>query len=241
MQMKGVTMATFNSEPIKIDLEQVADIYTSMSELIYGDMDQQYKEGKIHGPDYANTWAGLMNSVIGGALQAVVSLQSNETEADRCLKQEQCDASKASTVNDTCRATADCKVKDEQAKQIIEQTELTKTQEAEIKAESCRKDGLTEAEHKLKSIQADKVAYERNNILPVSLELTNRQIAGFDDNINIKVMESMWSYNAMITASGIGSGIYQEVDPVPLAGYSKIPSNPAPAYDTFDADGCPSP
>ncbi len=238
-------MVVQDTENIKIDVEEVKKLYGVMSELVNADLLTQYKEKKINGATYAKTWTQLMDAVVAGTMNTIAQLQMKETDHDRCIKEEQCASSQAATTNDTCRATADCKVKDEQAKHIIEQakqtieqTELTKTQEAEIKIESCRKDGLTEAEHKLKTVQANKAEYERNNILPASLQLTNRQVEGFDDNINIKVMESKWSYNAMITASGIGDGGYLDVTEPGTAGYTKLPSNSANASESFDTDEC---
>jgi len=103
-----------NLDYIKIDVEEVKNLYTELSTLVYGDMDKQYKEGKIHGPDYANTWAALMQGVISGALQSVVALQSKETELDRCVKREQCAASKAKTVRDDMLAQKEACVRQEQ-------------------------------------------------------------------------------------------------------------------------------
>ena len=113
--------------------------------------------------------------------------------------------------------------------------ELRDTQSKEIKKESCRKDALTEVEHKTKTAQADKIAYEKDVILPISASLTKRQIAGFDDNINIKVMESKWSYNAMITASGIGTGSYIAVDQIPTGASCDIGTSSG-AKDTLNLD-----
>lgn len=80
--------------PVKIDLDQISDLYDLMAEKVYADMDKQYKEGKINGATYADTWAKLMDSVIAGSIQAIVSLQSKETDADRCLKQTECETKK---------------------------------------------------------------------------------------------------------------------------------------------------
>ena len=79
-----------NVEYTKLDIDAVVDIYKAMGAEIYKDMNKQFKEGKIHGPDYANTWAVLIQSVISGSLNAVVSLQSKETEADKCIKLANC-------------------------------------------------------------------------------------------------------------------------------------------------------
>ena len=90
-------MAEIDFEYIKIDVEQVKETYIVLRDLVYEDMERQYKEGKIHGPDYANTWAGLMSGVISGTLNAIVALQSKETEADRCVKYATCEKVKQET------------------------------------------------------------------------------------------------------------------------------------------------
>lgn len=78
-----------------LNLEQVEEIYSSLSKKIYDDMDQQFKQGKINGATYAQTWAQLMQSVISGSLSTVAQLQMKETEADRCIKEAQCDLTKS--------------------------------------------------------------------------------------------------------------------------------------------------
>ena len=82
-----------NACVVEIDINQVNKIYESMSSLVYADMDKQYKENKISGTTYAETYAKLMDSVVSGALQAVVAIQNKETDADRCVKQAQCELS----------------------------------------------------------------------------------------------------------------------------------------------------
>ena len=77
---------------VELDQEQVVEIYGSLSEVVLEDLTRQYKEGKISGSTYAETYARLMEAIIQGSLNAVVALQSKETSMDRCVKQEQCDS-----------------------------------------------------------------------------------------------------------------------------------------------------
>ena len=79
----------FTTPPI--DIDQVKSLYTEMSKLVYDDMDKQWNENKINGSKYADTWAALMKAVVSDSLSAVVDLQKDETDADRCVKQADCD------------------------------------------------------------------------------------------------------------------------------------------------------
>ncbi len=106
----------------KINPEDVSELYTTLSALVYADLDKQYKEGKINGATYAQTYAAMMSPVISGSLQAVASILNNETAHDRCVKEEQCEASQAKTANDTCMASADCALKDSQKKKVDYET-----------------------------------------------------------------------------------------------------------------------
>ncbi len=248
---------------LQLDVTQFEEIYDLLDTKVRDRLNTDYDCKKINGTTYAATWASMMGPAVGQILGSLVSIQTKETAADRCVKEEQCASSKAatirndetadeqirasgvSTVNDTCRATADCRLKKAQEEEIglessrrdctttiqtdeikVESSRrdlatevdsvLKKVQATEILVESDRKEKLTEAEHAIKVAQAAKVNYEKTYILPASVALTKRQICGFDDNIDIKVMESKWSYNAMITASGMGgdSGTFVNVDTI---------------------------
>ncbi len=85
---------------IELDVDQVAEVYTRLSGLVYTDLDKQYQESKINGATYADVFSKLMSQVIGSALTAVSQLQMNETPMDRCLKTEQCTSSEASTIRE---------------------------------------------------------------------------------------------------------------------------------------------
>ncbi len=110
-------------EYIKIDIEQVKETYVALRDLVYEDMDKQYKENKIHGPDYANTWAQLMQGVISGTLNAIVALQSKETEADRCIKYAQCEEIGKESARRDCESESKCSLTDQQEKKVKYETE----------------------------------------------------------------------------------------------------------------------
>ena len=151
--------------PITIELGEVERIYDSLSSKIYTDMDKQYKEGKFNGPTYAETWAKLMSSVIGGALQAVVSLQNKETTADRAVKYESIEASKVKSKNDTCMAEASCSLS-----------------EAKEKAEDIKNGDEI----------ADESLYGNNiKMVKSQTSLYYRQAKGFDDNQRQKYLDSL--------------------------------------------------
>lgn len=175
-------------QPIQIDVEQVKELYDSLSAKIYADMDKQYKEKKISGATYATTWAALMQGVISGSLQAVVSLQTKETDADRCLKEAQCEEIAKKSAREECLAQAECKLK--------------ATQENEIKKESSRKDSLTSKELCIKTEQCNltkkQVASEESK-----RQVLDRQRAGFDDNLRQKLFEAQMNAWALMYSSGI--------------------------------------
>jgi hypothetical protein len=161
-----------------LDIEQVSEVYKTMAELVYADMDKQYKEKKINGATYAETWAKLMSAVISGSLSTVAQLQMDETEMDRCVKQSQCDVNQA---------------KVEESKATIE----------EIKKKSKREECLAQAECNLKASQKSKVDYEKNTVLPKQVEFTQRQIQGFDDNKYQKLLDIQMNAWAMMFSSGM--------------------------------------
>ncbi len=77
----------FIYERPKIDPEDVKELYLTMSELVYADMDKQYKEMKISGATYANTYAELMKAVVAGAMTTVAAVMNKETPHDRLVKE----------------------------------------------------------------------------------------------------------------------------------------------------------
>ena len=62
-------------ERVTIDIQQVEELYDSLSLKIYNDMDKQYKENKIHGAAYHTAWVELMKAVVSGVMTTVASLQ----------------------------------------------------------------------------------------------------------------------------------------------------------------------
>ena len=80
--------------PVCLDIGQVEELYDVMAGKVYADLDRQYKEGKINGATYADTWAKLMAQVISGSMNTIAQIQMKETAMDRCVKQEQCNQSK---------------------------------------------------------------------------------------------------------------------------------------------------
>ena len=209
---------------LEIDIDQVKTIYDEMSLRLYDDMDKQYKEGKINGATYADTWAKLMQGIINGALNAVVSLQTKETDMDRCVKQAECDlkaeqenlvreqidASKQNTENQTCIAVAECALKEEQKDEIGKEsdrrnalnTEQIRASNVKSQNETC----MANADCSLKSTQEDKVRYEISDVLPAQVSLTESQEKGFVDNQNIKAMEISANAWALAFSSGMLTG-----------------------------------
>ena len=155
---------------VKINIEDVEVIYDSLSKKIYVDMDKQYKEGKMNGATYAETWAKLMAAVVSGSLNAVVSLQNKETAADRAVKGEQVASSIAKTDNETCIAASTCALN------------AAKTKAEDIK-NGDEADGTSLYGYNKNTLQAQKSLYER-------------QKTGFDDNARQKLLDSQinaWS------------------------------------------------
>ena len=161
----------FDIKAVDLDIDQVKELYNAMSDLVYKDMDKQYKEKKINGSTYASTWADLMKAVVAGSMQTVASLQMKETDADRCVKESQCNLNQSQislhteqeaeilreSDRKTCLATADCELKGSQ------QT-LVDTQNTEIGVESTRKDCLATAECELKGSQKTLIDTQKTEI-----------------------------------------------------------------------------
>jgi len=200
----------FDTKAVDLDIDQVKELYNAMSDLVYKDMDKQYKEKKLNGSTYASTWADLMKAVVAGSMQTVASLQMKETDADRCVKESQCNLNQSQislhteqeaeilreSDRKTCLATADCELKGSQ------QT-LVDTQNTEIGVESTRKDCLATAECELKETQKAKVDYEVSDSLPTQKLFTERQTEGFDDNKMQKMLEIQMNAWAMMFSSGL--------------------------------------
>ncbi len=208
-------------EGLKIDVNEVKKLYGALSELVYKDMDTQYREKKINGATYADTWAKLMDAVVGGAMNTVAQLQMKETPADICVKEEQCTSSQATTVRndeladsnieetnkkslrEECLSTAECALKDEQTKKVTAEELLVDAQTEEVPLKSAREECLATAECTLKDTQTTKVNYEISNVLPAQVAFTNRQTEGFDDNKNQKLLEIQMNAWAMMYSSGL--------------------------------------
>jgi hypothetical protein len=170
---------------IHIDTDQVKELYTTMSDLVYADMDKQYKERKINGSTYASTWTELMKAVVAGSMNTIAQLQMKETEADKCVKESQCDMNSAQikeleleSSRKDCLSKADCLLKEEQTK-------------------------VATAEVSLKTSQQEKVDYEVSSTLPSQVSFTERQTSGFDDNKKQKMLEIQMNAWAMMYSSGI--------------------------------------
>ncbi len=173
---------------IKVDTAQVIEVYDSLSDRVYQDLDKQYKEKKINGATYAGIYSEMMKQVIDGSLNAVISLQSKETSMDRAVKQAQIDtseaqiiaseaqivASEAKTENETCIATSTCG-KNNAEKDLIEAKEL--------------------AEDIKNGIETGVGSLYAQNILTAKAQeaLYVRQKTGFSDNARQKVLDSQLS------------------------------------------------
>lgn len=120
---------SLSTDTVVIDIDQVKELYSELAKLVYSDMDKQYKEGKINGATYASTWAALMQSVVSGSMQTIAQLQLKETEMDKCVKQAQCDLTKAQTeeiakksAREECVVRADCDLKNTQKAKVDYET-----------------------------------------------------------------------------------------------------------------------
>ncbi len=191
---------------VKVDTEQVIEIYDSLSDKVYQDLDKQYKEKKISGATYAAIYSDLMKQVIDGSLNAVVSLQSKETSMDRCVKQSQCDATEAKTVRDDAVSNKSMEVSDKDIELKTEQitSSQNKTEnETCIATSTCGKNDaekdLIEAKEKAEDIKngddAGNGSLYRQNISTAYAQemLYGRQKAGFSDNARQKVLDSQLS------------------------------------------------
>ena len=196
MAVKAIT-----TQPI--DIDKVKELYGEMSKLVYADMNKQWNENKINGSKYADTWAALMKAVVSDSISAVVSLQNNETDADRCVKQAECDLKAAQTL----KVAAEESLVNAQETQVIAEKDKILYETANILPEH---KNLAIADIALKTSQKAqtdsqkaKIDYETQNILPEQKNFTIRQTEGFDDNIRQKMFETQMNSWAMMYSSGI--------------------------------------
>ena len=95
--------------PPSIDPDKVKELYEKLSALVYTDLEKQFKEGKISGATYAETYKELMKQVVTGSLNAIVSLASKETAHDRLLKEAEIKKIAAGILQQECVTQAQCK------------------------------------------------------------------------------------------------------------------------------------
>ena len=172
--------------PIKIEIDEIEKIYDSLSKKIYDDMDKQYKDGKISGPTYADTWAKLMSAVVSGSLSAVVALQNKETAADRAVKM--------ADVKLKNQQVASAKIKSENETSLAISSELLTI--AKEKAEKIKNGDASDG---------NSIYGKNKNVLVAQEDLYKRQKFGFDDNARQKMLDSQIS--AWSIAWKDGSGI----------------------------------
>jgi hypothetical protein len=80
---------------MEIDKGQLVEIYNVMSDRIKADLQDELNCKRINGNAYAQAYVTLMNNVITQSFGAIISLQTKETDMDRCVKQSQCDLNDA--------------------------------------------------------------------------------------------------------------------------------------------------
>ena len=98
---------------IDIDVDEIKKIYEEMTPLIRRDLKEEFDECRITGPEFSAAYITLTQAILNGAMQAVVSIATKETDADRCLKNEQCASSQATTARNDLMAAKDVSVKDQ--------------------------------------------------------------------------------------------------------------------------------
>ena len=230
--------------PPKVDMDQVKEIYTELSNLVYADMDKQYKEGKISGPTYSETWKELMKATIVGSLNSVVSLVNKETEADRCVKRSTCDKNKEEMRLLDLKTTKDMLLTDSKIVESKANVTLTnanklltdqkvlesKAQVTIAKDKSVAEIKLIGAKTKAEDIKNGTLPgvgslYEQNIlVLKAQDALYQRQKIGFDDNARQKVMDSaLSSFSIMFQDLSI--------DATGLPEFLKTPSKMQQTYD----------
>jgi len=167
-----------NFEEVKIDTEQVSQLYRVMSNLVYEDLDKQYKEGKISGATYAETWAKLMDSVVAGSMNTIANIQMRETPSDRTLKQTQQQREEKNIEEiDKESARKDC-INEKNCEHVSAQTDLVKEQKAAIE-------------------------YDLSHLKPKEVEFMDARIQGFNDNMMIKMLETQFNGWSVMFASGM--------------------------------------
>ena len=178
---------------VKLDLEQFNIIYDELDEKVTKRLNADYDCKKINGATLAATWSAVMSPAVGQILNSIVALQNNETSMDRCVKQEQCDSSKATTTRND----------DTAIEQIVSSKSTTIRNDTRASTQNSNETCMATADCNIKGAQQEKVEYETATVLPTTVALTERQTAGFDDNLRQKLFEAQMNSWAMMFSSGL--------------------------------------
>ena len=74
----------------QIDQTQFAELYDMINLKVRTDLQDDFDCKKINGATFADTWAKIMSPAIGQIMNGIVTIQTKETAADRCVKAAQC-------------------------------------------------------------------------------------------------------------------------------------------------------
>lgn len=152
-----------------IDSDEIVDLYTKLRVEVVADLDEQFDKGRINGNAYVETYAKLMDRIIGSSVGAIIDLQTKETDADRDVK--------ASVVNKN----------NVEAEELVKATDskiaLNAAQENKLACDCCNASKIADADVLLKAQQG---------------ELYERQRQGFDDNARQKLFEAQMNGFSMV-------------------------------------------
>lgn len=172
-----------------VDSDEIVDLYQKLRTEVVSDLDEQFDKGRINGTYYVDAYIKLMDRVIGASVQGVISLQTNETDADRCVKQSTCEVNSAKIIRDDELADAEIAKQECDCEQNTKITDskiaLNAAQENKLACDCCNASKLADADVVLKAQQGD---------------LYDRQRQGFDDNARQKLFDSQLNSWAMVFA-----------------------------------------
>lgn len=154
-----------------IDSDEILSLYQKLRVEVTADLDAQFDLGRINGNAYVETYAKLMDRIIGSSIGAIVDMQTKETDADRDVK--------ASVVNKN----------NVEAEELVKATDskiaLNAAQENKLACDCCNASKIADADVVLKAQQG---------------QLYDRQRQGFDDNARQKLFETQMSGFSMVFA-----------------------------------------
>jgi len=207
------------------DMQQVVSNYNILTNEITKDLEEQYKQGRIKGPEYAEVYHKLMSQCLQHAFQTPLMEAQTETEQARTKLTDAQKADQeyvtdklrpleaAQRVAETGLSQANIELTRARTADQEYMTQYIRPFEKEIAAADlniktkqaalAEKDILIKQQDLLIKEQQVLIAQKDLELRAEEIRLKQRQIQGFDDNLKQKLFEIQMNSWAMMFSSGM--------------------------------------